>query len=47
MPQYMGTPGPKRGSGWVGDWGGGEYGGPLGYHLKCKQGKYLIKKNKK
>ena len=21
MPQYRGTPGPKRGSGWVGDWG--------------------------
>jgi hypothetical protein len=29
MSQYRGTPGPKRGSGWVGDWGGG-YGGPLG-----------------
>jgi hypothetical protein len=23
MPQYMGTPGPKSGSGWVGDWGEG------------------------
>jgi hypothetical protein len=23
MPQYRGTRGPKRGSGWVGDWGGG------------------------
>jgi hypothetical protein len=23
MPQYRGTPGPKRGSGWVGDWGVG------------------------
>jgi hypothetical protein len=22
MPQYRGTPGPKRGSGWVGEWGG-------------------------
>jgi hypothetical protein len=22
MPQYRGTPGPKRGSGWVGAWGG-------------------------
>jgi hypothetical protein len=22
MPQYRGTPGPKRGSGWVGDGGG-------------------------
>jgi hypothetical protein len=21
MPQYRGTPGPKRGSEWVGDWG--------------------------
>ena len=29
MPQYSGTPGPKRGSGWVGDWGCG-YGGLLG-----------------
>jgi hypothetical protein len=23
---YRGTPGPKRGSGWVGDWGWGGYG---------------------
>jgi hypothetical protein len=23
MPQYRGTPGPKRGSGWVGECGGG------------------------
>jgi hypothetical protein len=22
MPQYRGTPGPERGNGWVGDWGG-------------------------
>jgi hypothetical protein len=22
MPQYRGMPGPKRGSGWVGEWGG-------------------------
>jgi hypothetical protein len=29
MPQYRGTQGPKRGSGWVGDWGDG-YGGLLG-----------------
>jgi hypothetical protein len=29
MPQYRGTPGPKRGSGWVGEWEG-EYGGLLG-----------------
>jgi hypothetical protein len=30
MPQYRGTPGPKSGSGWVGGWGGGGYGGLLG-----------------
>jgi hypothetical protein len=23
MPQYRGTPGPRSGSGWVGEWGGG------------------------
>jgi hypothetical protein len=23
MPQYRGTPGPKSGSGWVGEWGEG------------------------
>jgi len=23
MPQYRGTPGPKIGSGWVGEWGEG------------------------
>jgi hypothetical protein len=22
MPQYRGTPGPKNGNGWVGEWGG-------------------------
>jgi hypothetical protein len=29
MPQYRGMPGPKSGSGWVGEWRGG-YGGLLG-----------------
>jgi hypothetical protein len=29
MPQYRGTPGPKSGNGWVGEWGGG-YGRLLG-----------------
>jgi hypothetical protein len=29
MPQYRGAPGPKSGSGWVGEWVGG-YGGLLG-----------------
>jgi hypothetical protein len=46
MPQYRGMPGPKRGSGWVGDWGGWVW-GTFGIALECKQGKYLIKKNKK
>jgi hypothetical protein len=26
MPQYRGTPGPRSGSGWVGEWGGGSMG---------------------
>jgi hypothetical protein len=26
MPQYRGTPGPKTGSGWVGEWGGWVWG---------------------
>ena len=25
MPQYRGPPGPKSGSGWLGEWGGEEY----------------------
>jgi hypothetical protein len=33
MPQYRGTPGPKRGSGWVGDWGGW-VGGTFGIALE-------------
>jgi hypothetical protein len=31
MPQYRGMPGPKRGSGWVGEWGGM---GTFGIELK-------------
>jgi hypothetical protein len=34
MHQYRGTPGPKSGNGWVGEWGG-EYEGLLGEHWKC------------
>jgi hypothetical protein len=45
MPQYRGMPGPKSGSGWVGESGGGCE-GLLGYHWKCKWGKYLIKKKR-
>jgi hypothetical protein len=26
MPQYRGTPGPKNGNGWVGEWGGRVWG---------------------
>jgi hypothetical protein len=26
MPQYRGTPGPRRGSGWVEEWGGRAWG---------------------
>jgi hypothetical protein len=26
MPQYRGKPGPRSGSGWVGEWGGGSEG---------------------
>jgi hypothetical protein len=42
MLQYRGTPGPRSGSGWVGESGGG-YRKLLGQHLKCKIRKYLIK----
>jgi hypothetical protein len=27
MPQYRGTPGPKNGNGWVGEWAGEGVGG--------------------
>jgi hypothetical protein len=41
MPQYRGTPGPKMGSGWVGDWGVGM--GDLWDSIEnVNQGKYLI-----
>jgi hypothetical protein len=29
MPQYRGTPGPKNGNGWVGEWWGGSRGGDV------------------
>jgi hypothetical protein len=38
MPQYRGTPGPKRGSGWVGEWGRG-YGGTFGIALEMQMRK--------
>jgi hypothetical protein len=30
MPEYRGTPGPRCGSRWVEEWGGGGYGGIFG-----------------
>ena len=45
MPQYRGMPGPRSGSGWVGEQG--RYRGLLGQHLKCKCRKYLIEIGKK
>jgi hypothetical protein len=45
MPQYRGTPGPKRGSGWVGEWGGWVW-GTFGIELDT-WAKYLIKNGKK
>jgi hypothetical protein len=44
MPQYRGTPGPRSGSGWVGEWGDGM--GDFGIALKMqmrKIPKYLNK----
>jgi hypothetical protein len=34
MPQYRGMPGPRSGSGWVGEQGGGRVKGTFGIHLK-------------
>jgi hypothetical protein len=47
MPQYRGTPGPKRGSGWVGEWGGsmGDFWYSIGNVNELT--KYLIKMGKK
>jgi hypothetical protein len=49
MSQYRGKPGPGSGSGWVGEQGrgrgwGGVYKELSGWHLKCKERKYLIKR---
>jgi hypothetical protein len=47
MPQYRGTPGPKRGSGRVGEWGWvgmGDFWYSIG---NVKELKYLIKNGKK
>jgi hypothetical protein len=38
MPQYRGTPGPKSGNGWVGEWWYGGYGG-LNEEILNKKGK--------
>jgi hypothetical protein len=43
MPQYRGMPGPKSGSGWVGEWGEGigDFWDNIG---NVNEEKYLIKK---
>jgi hypothetical protein len=46
MPQYRGTPGPKRGSGWVGDWGGWVW-GTFGIALEMYMRKIPNKKKRK
>jgi hypothetical protein len=50
MPQYRGTPGPKRGSGWVGDWGGVDMGDLWDSIENVNKGntslKIFLKKNK-
>jgi hypothetical protein len=46
MPQYRGTPGPKRGSGWVGEWGWVGM-GDFWYSIGNVNAKYLIKMEKK
>jgi hypothetical protein len=34
MPQFMGTPGPKSGNGWLGEWVGGSVWGTFGIALE-------------
>jgi hypothetical protein len=47
MPQYRGMPGPRSGSGWVGEQGEGGY-RELSFRIAFEMyiKKYLIKKNK-
>jgi hypothetical protein len=49
MPQYRGTPGPKSGSGWVGEWGGGmgDFWDSIGNVNEELPNIYLIKKKKR
>jgi hypothetical protein len=44
MPQYRGTPGPKNGNGWVGEWGGERVWGTFGIALEMKLRKICNKK---
>jgi hypothetical protein len=46
MPQYRGIPGPKRGSGWAGEWGWVDM-GDFWYSIGNVNEKYLIKNGKK
>jgi hypothetical protein len=48
MPQYRGTPGPKSGSGWVGECGGrvwGTFGIALEMEMRKIPNKKILKKN--
>jgi hypothetical protein len=45
MPQYRGTPGPRRGSGWVGEWRGGI--GEFGITFEMQMKKIPNKNEKK
>jgi hypothetical protein len=50
MPQYKGTPGPRSGSGWVGEWVGervGDFWDSIGNVRKIPNKKYKKKKKKK
>jgi hypothetical protein len=49
MPQYRGTPGPKSGSGWVGEWGGvfGTFWIALEMYMRKIHNKKLILKKKR
>jgi hypothetical protein len=47
MPQYRGMPGPKSGSGWLGEWGGeyiGDFLDSIGNVMRKIPNKKLIQK---
>ena len=44
MPQYRGTPGPRSGSGWIGEQGGGRVQGTFGIAFEMQIKKISNKK---